>query len=306
MKIGKAIGTVAIATSVVMLSGCNFQPFQAQKLVKNKNGTGDLSISNGTFVPPSPSPSQSFEDAIAPFLFTGDVNDPNAAFETYILDGKVYRVDSAKWAARDRTIWVDDAPPAGRVTYVPRGVTLPATPTINSLPQFTTNSQVSLSGGTFAGARVVVYRGDEIAATLPAASASSWGTTVSVSGDGIYSFAARAIDNLNAESLASRTVTITADLSNPFPPVITRALGPLTTEEDLIVEGLTGEAGSTVAIVYNGATNQVTADTTTSGGFSFNAGKVSPPGDYPITITTTAVSGRKSTPRTVTVIVEAP
>ena len=293
----------------LLIPACKFEPFQAQKLESDRDpeiqpGSG-LSLSNGIFVPPdlesTPVP---FESAIAPFLFEGDVNDPLAAYEALQVNGKVYLVDSAKWATRDRAIWMDDGPYA--VRYVPSGAMLPATPTVTALPQYVTNSSLTVSGAKLGGQAIVVYRDWEEASVVDPDDKATWSEVVQVSGEGTYEFAARAVDRYGVLSLASSPVSTIVDLSDPFPPVISRPNGPMVVGENLVVEGVTGEAGGKAIVTFAATTVEVPLEDTAGGAFTHDFGPLMSAGEFPLTVTTVAPSGRRGPPLSETVIVDAP
>lgn len=298
-----------IAPLVLLVPSCNFQPFQNQVLESDKDpeitpGSG-LSLSNGIFVPPTPGATPiPFEEAIRPFLFEGDVNDPNAAYESLELDGKIYRVDSAKWASRDRNVWVDDGPYA--VRYVPPGVQLPARPVMAVLPPYVTNSSVMVAGTKLAGQAVVAYKDWVTAGTVDFDNDTTWSVPVQVSAEGPYEFAARSIDQYGAPSIASEPVSTIVDLSNPFAPVLNRPNGPMVVGENLIVEGITGEPGGSAVVVFGGVTVEVPIEATGGGSFIHDFGPLATAGEFPLSVTTVAPSGRRGPPLSETVIVDAP
>lgn len=305
-------GMAALLPAFLALSACDFQPFQAQKLVSAGQGS-DLSLTNGIFAPSSPTPTPTaspsatpvpFEEAIKPFLFQGNINDPLAAYETFVVDGKTYRVDSAKWATRDRSIWIDDGPE--QVRYVPAGVTLPATPSLLDLPAYVTNNTVPISGARSAGLAIVVYRDWDEAGQVVASSSTSWSLPVAVSADGDYEFAARAVDSYGVTSIISRTISTTVDLSDPFAPVLTRPNGPMQTGQHLFVEGITGEPGGKVLVEFGGSTTEVQVNSEGSGGFVHDAGVLTTAGSFPLSVITVAPSGRRSPATTDTVVVDDP
>lgn len=266
--------------------------------------TPGLSLSNGVFVPPGTG-AQPFEEAIRPFLFDGDINDPLAAYEEFVVDGKIYRVDSAKWATRDKSIWVDDGPYA--VRYIPPGTVLPPRPVLNALPAYTTNSTVTISGTRSPGQPIAVYRDWELATSIGPDIREEWQTQITVSAEGEYTFAARAIDPVSGvPSLASLPVSTFFDLANPFPPVINRPNGPMVVGESLVVEGLTGKPGSRVTLRFNGQVTEALASTEGAGSFSYDFGPLQNPGEFTLEASTTAPSGRQGPPTTVAVVVDMP
>lgn len=293
----------------LLLASCKFEPFQSQKLESDRDpqiqpGPG-LSLSNGIFVPPDPGATPvPFESAIAPFIFEGDVNDPLAAYESLQVNGKVYLVDSAKWATRDRSIWMDDGPYA--VRYVPPGAMLPATPTVAPLPQYITNSSLTIAGTKLSGQAIVVYKDWDEAGVVEPDDKSTWSDVVQVSGEGTYEFAARALDRSGVTSLASAPVSTIVDLSDPFPPVISRPNGPMVVGERLVVEGVTGEAGGKAIVAFAGAAVEVPLEDTAGGAFIHDFGPLVSAGEFPLTVTTIAPSGRRGPPLAETVIVDNP
>lgn len=305
MSLTQKITLIPSSVLALALSSCNFQPFQAQKLESGGDpeiGPG-LSLSNGIFVPPGDAPVP-FEDAIKPFLFEGDVNDPDAAYEAFEVDGKVYLVDSAKWATRDRSIWLEDGPYA--VRYLSPGFTLPTPPTVNAMPAYVTNSSVAVAGTKLAGQAVAVYRDWSSAALVNYDGKTTWSSVVQVSGEGPYEFAARSFDQQGVSSIASAPVSTIVDLSDPFPPVLNRPNGPMVVGESLIVEGITGEAGGKAIISFGGSSVEVPLEDTGGGSFVHDFGPLPAAGEFPLSVTTVAPSGRRGPPLTETVIVDSP
>lgn len=309
MRAPQKSALLTLSLAALLVPSCNFQPFQAQKLESDKDpeiepGPG-LSLSNGIFVPPTPGATPvPFEEAIKPFLFEGDVNDPDAAYEALEVDGKVYLVDSAKWATRDRSVWVDDGPYA--VRYVPPGVQLPARPTLAALPPYVTNSSVTVSGTKLGGQAVVVYKDWAEAGVVDFDDKATWSEVVQVSGEGPYEFAARAVDQYGVPSIASSPVSTIVDLSDPFPPVLNRPNGPMVVGENLVVEGISGESGGKALVSFGGATVEVPIEDAGGGSFVHDFGPLPTAGEFPLSVTTVAPSGRRGPPLNETVIVDIP
>ena len=143
-------------------------------------------------------------------------------------------------ASNTRTITVDTTPPAAPAITTPAGDTLQK------------STSVTLGGTTVSGTTVEVFDGSTSkgAATV---SGTTWTITISGLADGAHAYTAKAKDAAGNTSGASNTRTITVDTTPPAAPAITTPGADTLQNTRTVTLGGTTDAGSTVEVFDNGA-----------------------------------------------------
>jgi hypothetical protein len=184
--------------------------------------------------------------------------------------------------------------------------TIPSTPTITGFSvdsgvvgdRITNDNTLTVTGTADAGSMVTVLFNGMLQGTVIADANSTWTLNASQKPDGVYTITASVSDGAGNTSPASNSLVVTIDTVAPGAPIITgysTDTGPvgdgITSDNTLTVTG-TAEAGSTVAVTFNGLI-QGTTTTAANGTWTMTAPPVID-GVYMIQATAQDVAGNTS------------
>ncbi len=211
--------------------------------------------------------------------------------------------------------------PASSLLVVTIDSTAPAAPTITGFTtdtgvvgdRTTADNTLTVTGTAEAGSTVTVLFNATNQGTTTAAANGTWTFNATSKPDGVYTITATASDAAGNSSPASNPLVVTVDTSATTMPTITSVSDDtgtsgdkITRDSSLTIEG-TAEAGSTVTIFFNGA-SQGTTTAGASGTWTFRAPE-RPDGAYVITANFKDAAGNTSPtaePCTITIDTVAP